>query len=203
LVPQANGTDYLATLRTTPIGDNPDYQPAQADLWVNDYRLSQWLSVARDWKKNGNSYVVQIMIPGEALRRGRNVLTLQLYNRLGGRSDAAALLTFDRPAARPRLFGLMVGINDYRDSKPSPGGKGLKLGNLTLARDDAAAMKQAWDAQQRSTIRRTSSFCPTPGRTVRTFLPPWIAWRNRSRPTIVLCCCSPGMATIPSWAKAS
>jgi WD40 repeat protein len=162
LVPQANGTDYLATLRTTPIGDNPDYQPAQADLWVNDYRLSQWLSVARDWKKNGNSYVMQLMIPGEALRRGRNVLTLQLYNRLGGRSDAAALLTFDRPAARPRLFGLMVGINDYRDSKPSPGGKGLKLGNLTLARDDAAAMKQAWDAQQTLYDSPNIEFLPDP-----------------------------------------
>jgi WD40 repeat protein len=164
----ADGPNLVATLRATPRGgDNPDYQPGSADLWVNDYRLAKWAAVPGAWKKVGDSYVIEVTVPGDALRRGRNALTLQLYNRLGGRSDASAVIASDQPAGRPRLFGLMVGINDYKDSKPSPGGKGEKLGNLTKAREDAEAMKRAWEEQKALYEAPAIEFLPDPraGRT--------------------------------------
>jgi WD40 repeat protein len=163
VAPAADGAGFVARLRATPRGgDNPDYQPGPADMWVNDYRLAKWASVAREWKKDGDSFVTWVTVPAESLRRGRNALTLQVYNRLGGRSDASALVTSDRPAGRPRLFGLMVGINDYKDSRPSPGGKGEKLGNLTKAREDAEAMKRAWEEQKALYESPAVEFLPDP-----------------------------------------
>lgn len=162
-VAAADGPNFVATLRATPRGgDNPDFKPGPADLWVNDYRLAKWANVSGEWEREGKSYVTRVTVPADALRHGRNALTLQLYNRLGGRSDAEAVIAADQPAARPRLFGLMVGINDYKDSKPSPGAKGEKLGNLTKARGDAEAMKQAWEGQKALYEAPAVEFLPDP-----------------------------------------
>jgi WD40 repeat protein len=144
------GQDVQATVRVTPHGDNPDLQPHTAELWVNDHRLGKWDALAAwDKEAGGPTYRRTVAVPYGRLRAGRNVLTFQTYNRLGGRSDAVAAVTCDRPPpTQPRLLGLAVGINDYSAALPAPGGK-RALGNLESACKDAEAIRNTWASQPR------------------------------------------------------
>jgi WD40 repeat protein len=144
------GQDVKATLRVTPHGDNPDLQPGTAELWVNDHRVGKWDDIV-SWDKEGRrpTYRRTVAVPYARLRAGRNVLTFQTYNRLGGRSDAVAPVLCDRHLPdRPRLLGLAAGINDYSAALPAPGGK-RALGNLESACKDAEAIRSTWASQPR------------------------------------------------------
>jgi WD40 repeat protein len=139
------------TLRAAPRGDNPDFQPERAELWVNDYRAAQWANVTAkgsEWKKAGDDYTVQVKVPNDKLRRGRNVVMLQVYNRVGGRSEDSTLVTCERPEAQPEFFSVIVGIDNYKDAKPSKDGKRQKLSKLENACNDAKGMKEAWSTQK-------------------------------------------------------
>jgi hypothetical protein len=146
LGPVRAGQDVNITLRATPHGDNPDHQPHRAELWINDFRLAAWDKPGQ-WEKQGATYVRSLTIPHDHLRAGRNIITFQSYNRLGGRSEKTAAVQVDRPVRRPRLLGLAVGINDYSAALPAPRGRRL-FGNLQSARLDAEAMSKAWAAQE-------------------------------------------------------
>jgi WD40 repeat protein len=156
LGPVRPGEDVAATLKATPHGDNPDNQPFQAELWVNDFRLGAWDNVST-WERQGSSYVKELKIPDNKLRAGRNVVTFQTYNRLGGRSDASpGLLQIERATPQPRLLGVSVGINDYKAAKTGTGGRGT-LKNLESARPDAQSMRDAWAAE---TLYQTATMQP-------------------------------------------
>jgi WD40 repeat protein len=145
LAPAGPGNDVSATLKVTPHGDSPDFEPVHAELWLNDFRMNEWTDFA-GWKKDGKTLVLSWTIPNNRLRTGRNVVTFQTYNRLGGRSDDVKALSVERPEGRPNLIGLSVGIDDYKDSRKSSGGRG-QLTNLNSARHDAEAMNDAWSGQ--------------------------------------------------------
>jgi WD40 repeat protein len=136
------GSDVKVTLRATPHGDNPDHQPRRAELWINDFRLGSWEDVPR-WKRDGTSLVLSLALPYDKLRRGQNVLTFQTYNRLGGRAEDTATLACERPESPPRLWGLVVGVNDYSAAQPAPGG-GRALGDLKSAVNDAQDVRKTW-----------------------------------------------------------
>jgi WD40 repeat protein len=143
--PVRPGRDVEATLSITPHGDNPDYQPVSAELWLNDFRLKEWTRFD-DWHQKDRTLTLVFTVPQNRLRAGRNVLTFQTYNALGGRSDAVEKVEVLRAAARPRLLGLAVGINDYGSARVGRGGRG-KLENLRSAGPDAQDMARAWSAQ--------------------------------------------------------
>ena len=132
--------DLRVTLSARPHGDNPDHQPQQIDLWLNDHRF-------QTWNADGQPFSQTIVIPSSRLRHGANELTLQSYNRLGGRAETTATVQCTRQADRPKLYGLSVGINDYSKSQAAPDGKRF-LGNLRTATRDAESMKESWASQK-------------------------------------------------------
>lgn len=134
--------DIHVALIAEPRGDNPDHQPQQVDLWINDYRF-------QSWQAEGQPFRTTVVIPAHRFRAGVNQLTLQAYNILGGRAEATARVTVaqTQPTEKPKLYALLVGINDYSKAQPAADGKRF-LGNLRTATRDAEAMKKSWSAQK-------------------------------------------------------
>lgn len=130
-----------ATLRVAPRGDNPDFQPKRVELWINDYRFRTWHDLPP------GAFETTVTLDPAQLRAGENRLTLQSFNRLGGRSDAIAVLNNPRAAGKPRLVGLSVGIDDYSQVGPAPDGKRKLFGNLESAARDATMQQQTWQKQ--------------------------------------------------------
>lgn len=141
---ELKGEKVVVTLVAEPRSANPDHMPQRVELWINDYRFATWDAGGRPFRKT-------VDVPASALRAGANELTLQAYNRVTGRgegrADASATLVNPRPPASPRLFGLAVGINDYKQAVLGPGGK-RDLGDLQFARRDALEMQKGWLAQK-------------------------------------------------------
>ena len=80
-------------------------------------------------------------------RAGENVLTFQTSNRIGGRAEVSTTVESARKVpARPRVLGLLVGINDYKASTPPRGQDNLV--NLTSAVSDAQSIKKSWEEQK-------------------------------------------------------
>jgi WD40 repeat protein len=140
-------SNVTATLTARPQGDNVDFRPVRAELWINDFRLVAE-EMPGDWGEKGGVLEREVPIPAAKLRAGENVLTYQVYNRAGGRAEAAVTLTCTRPPEQPRLFGLLVGINKYGKSKvATPNGRG-PLRNLNSACRDATALRDSLQAQK-------------------------------------------------------
>jgi WD40 repeat protein/uncharacterized caspase-like protein len=133
--------DVVVKLLATAPSDDTDYQPARAELWINDYRLFAWDTLAA-WSKDGLRYSLEVRLPTSKLRRGRNVVTFQTYNHAGGRADIASEIECRRPAAKPHGFVLGVGVDDYSNAKV-PAGQRDKLQNLRGAGNDAKEFAQA------------------------------------------------------------
>ncbi len=130
------------TVFATAAGSNLDYQPERAELWINDYRLEDWKNLVV-WAKEGDQYSLTVTVPNKKLRTGPNVVTFQTYNRLGGRAEIAATINCARPLAKPRLWGLAVGVDDYKNAKSLGQGRG-KLQDLTGASNDAKEFEERW-----------------------------------------------------------
>ncbi len=150
------------TLVAEPTEDNPDHQPQRAELWVNGYRVQEWGPLNRRFRAT-------VTLPPEVFRAGTNRVTLQCYNHVEGRGIGRAEVTetieCTRPAGPGRLFGLLVGINDYSQTVTKTGGRGL-FRNLECAVRDAEELASAWDAQQRGALYRGVQLTtlPAPGR---------------------------------------
>jgi WD40 repeat protein len=140
-------TNVTATLTARPQGDNVDFRPVRAELWINDFRIMSE-DMPGDWRKKGGVLEREVTIPAAKLRAEENLLTYQVYNRAGGRSESSVTLTCTRPPAQPRLYGLLVGINKYGKSKvATPNGRG-PLRNLNSACRDATALHDSLQAQK-------------------------------------------------------
>jgi hypothetical protein len=165
-VRQVKDEDVQVTLHIEPLIQHADYVPVRAELWVNDHRLQEWKHL------DGKTFHTTLTIKNKHLRAGDNDLTLQCYNRVEGRGEgwleASAPVHCVR-AARRKLHGLVVGLNDYSRSAVK-GGKPLKapqsgppaagpqsppvlksnpLHNLKTPLGDAKAMREAWLVQKR------------------------------------------------------
>ena len=98
--------------------------------------------------KAGAKFEEKITIQPSMLRSGTNKLTLQVFNRLGGRSDAVAIIDNPNGPAPRKLFGLPIGINNYTDSKAATGKRGI-LGNLKSAVNDATRQADGGESRSR------------------------------------------------------
>jgi hypothetical protein len=114
-------------------GTNPDLMPERIELWVNDWRFKTW-----DARPDGLDEPVAI--PADKLRAGENTVTVQTFNRLGGRGEAQTAVRNPKRPGKPRLLGVSIGINDYAGSGKSPDGSRL-FGNLASARKDAESIR--------------------------------------------------------------
>jgi WD40 repeat protein len=135
------GGDVEVTLTAAPQGPLENQQTVRVALWINDFQFRTWEK--GDLKLEGADRVFRqtVRVPAKELRRGRNVLIGQAYNKGGLRSQAPpVLVTVARPAARPDLYGLFAGVGDYRKSRP-------RQVDLRAA-EDVEALKKAWEAQR-------------------------------------------------------
>lgn len=130
-----------AHLRVAPRGDNVDFQPKRVELWINDFRFKAWHDLPP------GPFDMTVTIAPAQLRSGENRLTLQAFNRLGGRSDAIATLRNPHAADKPRLVGLSVGIDDYSQVGLAPDGKRQLFGKLQNAGRDARLQQETWQKQ--------------------------------------------------------
>jgi WD40 repeat protein len=118
-------------------GRNPDLLPQRVEVWVNDHRVSRWD------KLKPQNFGEKLTIPASEFRAGDNQVTVLTFNQAGGRSEAKGMVKFDRPEERPRLVGLMVGINDYSQSG-NPGAGAREFGDLKAAVKDAEQVGASW-----------------------------------------------------------
>jgi hypothetical protein len=135
--------DVRCQLTARPRGDSPDQAVHRLELWLNDYKVA-----SLPGGSPGESVAKTVSIPGRLLRAGKNHLTLLAFNRVEGqdevRSSAIVTVTSARPRpARPRLYGLCVGIGDYSLARLA---SGQPPQNLHADRD-AVQMRQAWTTQ--------------------------------------------------------
>jgi WD40 repeat protein len=129
-----------AQLTASARADNVDFQPQRVELWINDYR-------AKVWQPNGESFSASFNIDSKMLRSGANRLTLQSFNRLGGRSETSRVLTNPNKPEPSRLLGLAVGIDNYASTVGTDGKRGV-FKNLTGAVHDVTLQTEQWSTQK-------------------------------------------------------
>jgi WD40 repeat protein len=128
-------------LTVAPHGEEALQDVVRVVFWVNDYRYKVLVPQGRNLKE-------PIEIPENLLELGPNTLTVQAYNRAGGRGEGEVTVDFSstQPERAAQLYGLTVGINDYsKVTKLRPPGGGSM--NLEYARQDAEAMQKALQNQ--------------------------------------------------------
>ncbi len=132
----AEGVTVDLTAVPSRSGENHELERAQ--LWVNDYRYEDWPTRAalRPDPTTG-AFGQSVFIPWEKLRSGVNKLTLQCYNRGGARGEARPAAVANPTARRkPDLYGVFIGVSDYRKSNPPQA-------SLQSAKD-ASEMASVW-----------------------------------------------------------
>ena len=126
--------DLEVTLFVQARGKQANHQLDRVLFWINDFQFMAE-------RVSGTTFQKTLTIPHDRLRRGPNVLRLQCYNRGESRGEAPAVVVdCVRPASQPRLFGLLVGIGDYRQSKQ-------RVAPLNADRD-AEALREVWQEQK-------------------------------------------------------
>ena len=127
--------DLTVTLSAKSRGEQANHRLDRVLLWINDY---QFQAIPLD----GTTFEKKLVIPRDRLRRGQNVLTLQCYNKAEMRGEAAPVMVeYIRTQQPPRLYGLFVGVGDYRLSK-------RRVPDLNADRD-AEALYDAWLGQKK------------------------------------------------------
>jgi hypothetical protein len=132
---QVRDQDLTVTLSARSRGEQANQRLDRVLLWINDY---QFQAIPVD----STTFEKKLTIPRDRLRRGPNVLTLQCYNKAEMRGEAApVMLDYVHAPQQPRLYGLFVGVGDYRLSK-------RRVPDLNADRD-AEALHDAWLAQKK------------------------------------------------------
>jgi hypothetical protein len=136
--PAVKGKGVELTLSASPRGAGENHRITRVILWVNDYQFSLW-ETPKQLKLDGKgTFLRKVTVPSDKLRRGANLLTLQCYNHGDVRGEAKPLkVTLTRDAGPPDLYGVFVGVGDYRRARPRP------LREL-YAGEDAQAMFDLW-----------------------------------------------------------
>jgi WD40 repeat protein len=137
--------DLKVTVSATGRGNNPDYLPRRAELWLNDWRVETWQNL------KGKDFSATVTIPNKKLRPGSNDLTFQCYNlarHLGeGRSEESTRVRCVRKPEQGTLYALAVGITNYGNAARLPNGD-PRLRDLKYTLNDAETMRAIWQAQE-------------------------------------------------------
>ncbi len=130
-------SDLEVALTAVPRGSGENHRLTRVLLWVNDYLFAQWATPAELKLDAKGAFVRKRTIPRSLLRRGANLLTLQSYNQGDVRGEAKPVkVVYERPPVTPDLYGVFIGVSDYRKASP-------RLASLHAA-EDAQAMFRLW-----------------------------------------------------------
>jgi WD40 repeat protein len=137
--PDVAGTDGVRVRVAARVRDRtkPDQELEAVELWVEDHLF-------RTWKAAGPEFADEVTVPRDRLRSGSNQLTLQCVNRAKVRGEAVALVGAPQRTSAPRLYGLMVGVDDYSKALLPP----RFPKKLDYPEADARALRQAWLEQR-------------------------------------------------------
>jgi hypothetical protein len=138
------GRDAELRIVIEPRGPRAFQAPERLLVWLNDYQAEE-VPAAR-LQRSGDAYETSVRIEAGKFRAGKNLILAQCYSRDGLRGESAPLALHAPPPAEPQaLYGLIVGVGDYR--KASPPQPNLKA-NL-----DAEVLREAWQGQQGKLFR--------------------------------------------------
>ncbi|MFO0807238.1 MAG: caspase family protein [Gemmataceae bacterium] len=143
LSPPTRDADARVRVSAVRRGSGADQALKSVNLWVNDFLF-------QEWEATGDRLTKEIVVPRSVFRSGMNRLTAQGFSQREVRDEVTHDVRFDRPARKPNLFGLVIGVDDY--SKASIDGA-TKIANTQVVRNlkaglDATALKAAWEAQK-------------------------------------------------------
>jgi WD40 repeat protein len=123
---------------TVPGTVTPDRELEHVELWVEDHLF-------KTWDVKGRAFADAVTVPRDKLRSGANQLTLLGVNRAAVRSEAVAVVRAPPRKEAPRLYGLMVGVNDYSKARlPRQFAK-----KLAYPVADAQALADLWQGQRK------------------------------------------------------
>jgi WD40 repeat protein len=114
----------------------PEQELKRVEFWLEDHLF-------KSWDVTGKEFAAAVTVPREKLRSGSNQLTLQCVNRAQVRSEAVAVVRGPRRTEAPRLFGLMIGVEDYSQARLPPG-----FAKLDYPAADARALRELWQGQR-------------------------------------------------------
>ena len=134
---QANGLTAVVSIEM--FSSNPDLMPQVVELWVNDHRVA-----GKKWPQDKRANTATFPIPAAAFRAGENQVTVVSVNDAGGRAVERVTVANDRQPAAPKLAGLLVGINDYKNTRVAAGARGEDFGDLLYAGKDADELRKSW-----------------------------------------------------------
>ncbi len=134
---QANGLTAAVSIEM--FSSNPDLMPQTVELWVNDHRVA-----AKKWPQDKRTNTATFPLPAAAFRAGENQVTVVTVNDAGGRAIEKMTVANDRQPAAPKLAGLLVGINDYKNTRVAAGARGEDFGDLLYAGKDADELRKSW-----------------------------------------------------------
>jgi WD40 repeat protein len=135
--PQVGPNGMELTLKVNRRGTNPDLLPERVDLWINDFRYATWSPGEAKFEQ-------KVVIPAADLRDGVNQVTLQTFNRLGGRGEAMVVANHAAGKFDRNMYGVFVGVNSYDNSKVVNPDGGRAFGNLASAVNDALRLHDRW-----------------------------------------------------------
>lgn len=121
---------------------NPDLMPQTVELWVNDHRVA-----TQAWPQDKRAHTADFRVPASAFRGGDNQVTVVTVNDAGGRAVERVTVANDRTPTRPKLAGVLVGINDYKNTRVAAGERGDEFTDLKFAGKDAKVLRESWVSQ--------------------------------------------------------
>jgi len=144
---QVRDKDLKVSLSARRRGDSNNLRLERVLLWINDHLYKTYTPAEGHFER-------EELIPRTLLRSGTNVLRLQCYNLAGGRGEVPLTITFDQPAPKPRLYGLIIGVGDYSQSALRKGRSKFRVVDLR-ADQDAEAVVQMWQGQKDKLFEKT------------------------------------------------
>ncbi|HKI32999.1 MAG TPA: hypothetical protein VKA46_14200 [Gemmataceae bacterium] len=157
--PAVKDADVKVTVSAKQVGLGELQALARVEIWVNDRYLAKTLTgadfMAADMPPamKGDLQPTEVTIKAGDLQFGANTIKAIAINKADGRWEDVVSVRFDSDKPHnPVLFGLVVGISDYKDSKP-------RQDDLSGAAD-AKEIYQLWQRQKGAQLYDRVEFLP-------------------------------------------
>ena len=144
IVADADGQGWNITVSVPDSSQNQsETVPHEVWLWLNDQKI-------RSWKDTNFPFSETFSIADNQLRAGENHFLAQAYsqNFIRGDSKTESIVSHKQipdNAEQHRLFGLCIGVNNYRGAKDFDGSA---ITNLPYCKEDAQTLRDVLHTQQ-------------------------------------------------------
>ncbi len=130
LTVSASGEDYIKKAAAVKNQERRDLD--RVLIWVNDHMVQEWQGPKLAALMKEERFRTEYKIPVNAMRTGKNIVTVQAFSREQCRNDQQLEIEMQRPPTPPTLYTLAIGVGDYSQ---------VKLANLSANKDAEALNK--------------------------------------------------------------